>query len=111
MGADHELLVGMPEAPSSSPEMRDAAIERALQQFDRNNIAGPQGFTLDARLMWRTAPPLRPSHGRPVMPQTRRLIAASLLCLLAGSSTYLYLARSPDRFGVPTPEHQLASAP
>ena len=96
MGADHDLFVHMPEAPSSSPEMQDVAIKRALEQFDRNNIAHLQGSARDARLMWRTAPPLRPSHGRPVMPQMRRLIAASLVCLLAGSSTYLYFAHSPD---------------
>ena len=100
MSADHNLFAPMPEAPSSSPEVRDVAIRRALEQFDENNAANTQGSAREARLMLRTA--LRPSHGRPVMPHTRRLIAASLVCLLAGSSAYLYFAHSPDRFGLPT---------
>ena len=101
MGAN-DVFAHMPEAPPASPEVRDEAIKRALEQFDRNNIADTQGSARDARLMLRTAPSLRPSHGRPVMPQTRRLIAASLVLLLAGSSTYFYLAHSPDRIGFQT---------
>ena len=103
MGAN-DVFAHMPKAPPASPEVRDEAIKRALEQFDRNNIADTQGSARDARLMLRTAPSLRPSHGRPVMPQTRRLIAASLVLLLAGSSTYFYLAHSPDRIGLPTAE-------
>ena len=57
MGADHDLFVHMPEAPPSSPEVRDVAIKRALEQFDKNNAASPQGFARDARLMRRTVLP------------------------------------------------------
>ena len=110
MGADQDIFVHMPEAPPSSPEVRDVAIKRALEQFDTNNIAGPKGFTRDTRLMRRTVLPSRPSHGRLVMPQKRRLVAASLLFLLVGSSTFLYVA-PPNQFGRPTGEPQLASAP
>jgi Ca-activated chloride channel family protein len=109
MGADHNVFAHMPEAPPSSPEVRDVAIKRALERFD-NNIAPPQGSARDTRLMWRTAPSSRPSHGRLAMPRMRHLIAASLVCLLAGSSTFFYLAHSPDRIGPLTAEKLVASA-
>ena len=108
MGADHNVFAHMPEAPPSSPQVRDVAIKRALERFDRNTIANTQGSARDPRLMWRTASS-RPSHRRPAMPRMR-LIAASLVCLLAGSSTFFYLAHSPDRIGPLTAEKLVASA-
>jgi Ca-activated chloride channel homolog len=109
MGADHNISAHLPEAPPSSPEVRDVAIKRALEQFDKNSLANTQGSARDTRLMWRTASSSRPSHRRPAMPRMRHLIAASLVCLLAGSSTLLYLAHSPDRIGPRTAEKLVAS--
>jgi Ca-activated chloride channel homolog len=84
MSADHDIFARLPAAPPVTPEARDAAISRALESFDENNVAQPKGFRREARLTGRTA--TGPSHGRPAMPRMRYLIAASLVCLVAGSS-------------------------
>ncbi len=102
MSNDHDIM-RLPEPPPFSPDARDEALMQALTQFDRKNIAGPQGLPGDIRLIERTAAPLRPSRERPVMNRTRYLIAASLACVLAGSAVFLHLGRSP--------EPQLAAVP
>ena len=106
MGADHDVFAHLPEAPPSSPEAKDMAIERALARFENNNAANRQGIERDTRPMWRTAP-VRPPHGRPFM-QMRHLIAASLVCLIAGSSALIYFAPSPQ---LQSPDHTAVSHP
>src|SRR5262245_58822035 len=95
---EHEPFAALPEPPSPAPSAREAAIERALGQFDGKHGAASQGFAHRLRLRRRTA--ILPSPGRFAMPRfamprTRSLVAASLVVLLAGSAVWL---SNPDLF-------------
>jgi tetratricopeptide (TPR) repeat protein len=82
MGSDHDILSRLPQAPAPSPEAREAAIAKALAQFD-DPAAG--------------AVPSRALRG---MPRVRQLLAASVVVGIAAPVAWHYLgsARQPDRF-------------
>jgi Ca-activated chloride channel homolog len=92
MSADRDLVAHLPEAPPPTPEARDAAVSRALEIYDKNYPAEPQGFLRDARLTGRTA--MQPSHRRPAM-RLRYLIAACLACFVVASSATIYFRAPP----------------
>jgi len=96
-----EEMIRFPETPR--PKRRAAAIEAALQRFDEENAASPQGSEADARLKYRMAPATPPSRKGLKMHSTaythpsrqtslhrRPLIAACLTLLVAGAGSWLY---------------------
>jgi Ca-activated chloride channel homolog len=88
-------MIKLPDAPSPSNEKREAAISNALRGFDQFHHAHAKGGSVGRRLMQRTA--ISPRRSSP-MPRARQLIAASLVCLLAGSAAWVYVK---DRPGLP----------
>ena len=108
----NDIFARLPDPPPPTPEARDAAITQALAAFDKNHRAAPAGFLREERLTERTA--MGSSHRRPAMPRMRYMIAASLVCLVAASSTMVYLrsAAVPDTFqttSAPAPSNPVAS--
>src|SRR5262245_13454665 len=91
MTSEHKIA--LLDAPAPVPEARQAAIAAALQRFDEKNSASHQGSERDGHLMRQAAIP--PSRRRSVMPQVRYAIAASLVFLMAGSATWVYLNERP----------------
>jgi Ca-activated chloride channel homolog len=89
MSSEQDLFVGLPEPPSPAPEARQAAIERALGQFDARHQANRQAFRRPLRLMAKKASSIPPSPGRFAMPRVRDLVAASTVLLIAGSVAWL----------------------
>jgi Ca-activated chloride channel family protein len=87
--------IHLADAPAPSPAARQAAIAQALARFDEKNRARRQGSASDERLMRQTAIP--PSRRRSVMPRVRYAIAASLVVLMAGSATWVYVNETPVR--------------
>jgi len=94
MRTDHDIM-RLPDPPPPAPDARAAAVQQALSRFDQKSACSSQGIATDNRLIERTAAPLRPSRERPVMNRTRYLLAASLACIIAGSSAYLHLMPAP----------------
>src|SRR5262245_56561286 len=92
MTSEHDIR--LPEGPAASPETRDAAIGKALAGFDEKFGTRVQGAQPGLRLMRQTAP--TPSRRRTDM-RVRQLIAASLVVLVAGSTTWLFVH---DRLGL-----------
>ena len=88
MASDHHMIP--PEAPAPLPRRREAAIGKALEGFDQHYHSRSQGERGGTRLMQQTAKSA-PSRRSFVMPQTRRLIAASLVLFLAGSASWVYV--------------------
>src|SRR5262249_58243785 len=88
-----ERKVLWPGAPAPAPEAREAAIATALERFDAKSRAGHQGSAHDGHLMRQTAIP--PSRRRSVMPRARYAIAASLVALMAGSASWVYVNERP----------------
>jgi Ca-activated chloride channel family protein len=88
-----ECDIVLADAPAPAPQARKAAIAKALARFEeKNRTAGAQrhqGSEHDGRLMPQTAIP--PSRRSPVMPRVRYAIAASLVALMAGSATWVYV--------------------
>src|SRR5262249_43992200 len=66
---------------------------KALARFDEKNRTRRQGSAHDGRLMRQTA--ILPSRRRSVMPRVRYVIAASLVALMAGSATWVYVTENP----------------
>jgi Ca-activated chloride channel family protein len=93
MTSEHDIR--LPEGPAASANKREAAIEQALASFDRKFAAHSQGVQPGLRLMRQTAHPA-PSRRRTDM-RVRQLIAASLVVLVAGSTTWLFVH---DRLGL-----------
>src|SRR5262245_47612054 len=91
-----EQKITLPEAPAPDAEARDAAIAAALQRFDEKNRAGHQGSAHDGHLMRQAAPP--PSRRRSVMMNARYAVAASLVALMAGSASWIYVQERPRQF-------------
>src|SRR5215470_5635402 len=91
MTSEHKLV--LPDAPTPAPEAREAAIATALDRFDTKNRVGHQGSAHDGHLMRQTAIP--PSRRRSVMPRARYAIAASLVALMAGSASWVYVNERP----------------
>src|SRR5262249_2660692 len=92
MGSEHNMADRLPEPPAPSPEAREAAIARALQQFDRTHEkaardSGP--LLLSAASAARAYAP----HGRTTLgrPSVRYLVAASVAAFIAAPVGWLYL--------------------
>jgi Ca-activated chloride channel family protein len=100
--------IHLADAPAPSPAARQAAIANALARFDEKNRARRQGSTREERLMRQTAIP--PSRRRSVMPRARYAIAASLVALMAGSASWVYIHESSIReeSRLPRPVPQIA---
>jgi Ca-activated chloride channel family protein len=82
----------LPEPPAPTQQARRAAIEAALQHFDRRGQEAHQGIERQGRLIQQAAHVARP-RWRSVMPHARQLIAASLVSLIAGSAIWVSLDR------------------
>ena len=87
MGSEHNMAGRLPEPPAPAPEAREAAIARALQQFDRLHQepardAGP-----------RVLRPAGAPRGRTTLarPSVRYLVAASVAAFIAVPVGWLYL--------------------
>ena len=87
MGSEHNMAGRLPEPPAPAPEAREAAIARALQQFDRLHQepardAGP-----------RVLRPAGAPRGRATLarPSVRYLVAASVAAFIAVPVGWLYL--------------------
>jgi len=93
MTSEHDIR--LPEGPAASASKREAAIEQALAGFERKFAARSQGVQPGMRLMRQTAHSA-PSRRRTDM-RVRQLIAASLVVLVAGSTTWLFVH---DRLGL-----------
>ena len=102
MTSEHDMR--LPEGPATSPETREAAIEKALAGFDRKFGTRAQGAEPGMRLMRQTAH--TPSRRRTDM-RVRQLLAASLVVFVAGSTTWLFVH---DRFGL-SERQQIALQP
>jgi Ca-activated chloride channel family protein len=91
MTSERDIVLA--DAPAPAPQAREAAIANALARFEEKNRAPGaqrhQGSGHDGRLMRQTAIP--PSRRSPVMPRVRYAIAASLVALMAGSATWVYV--------------------
>jgi len=87
MTSEHNL--SLPDAPAAAPHARETAIATALAQFEQKNRAPHQGLHADGHLMRQAAIP--PSRRRSVMPRARTAIAASLVILMAGSASLVYM--------------------
>src|SRR5262249_15530471 len=90
MGSEHNLAGRLPEPPTPSPEAREAAIARALQQFDRAHEARDSGpsLRLPASAARASAPRGRTTLGRP---SVRYLVAASVAAFIAAPVGWLYV--------------------
>jgi tetratricopeptide (TPR) repeat protein len=87
MGSEHNMAGRLPEPPAPSPEAREAAIARALQQFDQANEDAAQQS--EPRLLTAaSAPRGRMTLGRP---SVRYLVAASVAAFIAVPVGWLYL--------------------
>src|SRR5262245_37015985 len=91
MTSEHKIT--LPDAPAPDAEARDAAITAALTRLDEKNRAGHQGSAPDGHLMRQAAPP--PSRRRSVMMNARYAVAASLVALMAGSASWIYVQERP----------------
>src|SRR5688500_8868034 len=85
MGSEHNITGPLPEPPAPSPEVREAAIARALQQFDRAHQESV-----------RDSGPRQPAHvprrGMTIgSPSVRTLVAASVAAFIAVPVGWLYL--------------------
>ena len=100
MVSDNDMV--LPETPAVSPVRREAAIGKALGSFDQHYRSRSQGLRGAPRLMQQTAKSA-PSRRSFVMPQTRRLIAASMVIFLAGSATWVYVHERSGLTGWGTP--------
>jgi Ca-activated chloride channel family protein len=100
--------IHLADAPAPSPAARQAAIAEALARFDEKNRTRRQGSAREERLMRQTAIP--PSRRRSVMPRVRYAIAASLVALMAGSASWVYIHESSIREEslLPRPAPQVA---
>ena len=94
MASEHDILSRLPEAPAPAPDAREAAIANALERFEEKNRAHGQGNAHDLRLTQQTASSNSPSRRSPLMPRARRLVAASLVALMAGSATWFYVSET-----------------
>ena len=90
MAPDNDMRGMLPEAPQPSETARDKALARALGRFDEKNSKPRQGKRATARLMQQTANSTRPRR-RFSMLHARPAIAASLVFLIAGSLTWVYM--------------------
>ncbi len=98
MDSEHNMAGRLPEPPAPSPEVREAAIARALQQFDRAHQesvrdSGPRQ-------------PARAARGRMTLgsPSVRTLVAASVAAFIAVPVGWLYLKDAQHLEG-----HQIAA--
>ena len=91
MTSEHKIF--LPDAPAPAAEAREVAIATALERLDAKNRAGHQGSAHDGHLMRQTAIP--PSRRRSVMPRARYAIAASLVALMAGSASWIFISERP----------------
>src|SRR4051812_41623232 len=82
MGSDQDILSRLPQAPVPSPEAREAAIAKALAQFDE------------------PAQDAMPSRARRGTSRVRQLLAASVVVGIAAPAAWHYLgsARQPEQF-------------
>src|SRR3954468_15472281 len=82
MGSDHDIASRLPQAPVPSPEAREAAIAKALAQFDQPTQGAVRSRT------------------RQGMPGVRQLLAASVVVGIAAPVAWHYLgsARQPEQF-------------
>jgi Domain of unknown function (DUF3520)/von Willebrand factor len=85
--------INLAAAPAPSQAARQAAIAKALARFDTKNRARLQASVRGEGLLRQTA--ILPSRRRSVMPRVRHAIAASLVALLAGSATWVYVGENP----------------
>jgi len=95
MASDHDILANLPAAPPPAPNVQHAAIAKAVEQFEKKNRPRAQGSHHDLRLTQQTASANSPSRRSSDMPRARHLIAASLIVLIAGSATFVYLHQTP----------------
>src|SRR5215468_1634250 len=91
MTSEHNM--SLPDAPAPAPQARETAIATALAQFEQKNRTPHQGSEADGHLMRQTAIP--PSRRRSVMPRARYAIAASLVALMAGSASWIFISERP----------------
>jgi Ca-activated chloride channel family protein len=108
MASEQDMLSRLPEAPAPSPAAKQAAIDAALRRFD--DRVGRQGFEGDARLMRQTSHD-GASPRSPAMPRAHHLIAASVVCLLAGSSAWLYLSETSTHRKLDGPPSPIIASP
>ena len=90
MAPDNDMRGTLPEAPRPSETAREKALARALGRFDEKNSKPRQGKRAETRLMQQTANSTRPRR-RFSMLHARPAIAASLVFLIAGSLTWVYM--------------------
>ncbi|HLC08975.1 MAG TPA: hypothetical protein VJK06_06790, partial [Methyloceanibacter sp.] len=90
MAPDNDMRGTLPEAPQPAETAREKALARALGRFDEKNSKPRQGKRAETRLMQQTATSTRP-HRRFSMLHARPAIAASLVFLIAGSLTWVYM--------------------
>src|SRR5262245_39920008 len=90
MGSEHNMAGRLPEPPAPSPEAREAAIARALQQFDQAHHESARDAEPSP-----LAPAARASalRGRRTLdqPSVRYLVAASIAAFIAVPVGWLYL--------------------
>src|SRR5262245_10335937 len=91
MTSEHKIF--LPDAPAPAAEAREVAIATALERLDAKNRAGHQGSAHDGHLMRQTATP--PSRRRSVMMNARYAVAASLVALMAGSASWIFINERP----------------
>lgn len=90
MAPDNDMRGLLPEAPQPAETAREKALARALGRFDKKNSKPRQGKPAETRLMQQTANSTRPRR-RFSMLHARPAIAASLVFLIAGSLTWIYM--------------------
>src|SRR3990172_13396244 len=90
MAPDNDMRAALPEAPQPSETARKKALARAFSRFHEKKLKTPQGKGRETRLMQQTANSTRPRR-RFSMLHARPAIAASLVFLIAGSLTWVYM--------------------
>src|SRR6476469_1585077 len=90
MAPDNDMRDVLPEPSQPSETTREKALAKALGRFDEKNSKPRQGKPADTRLMQQTANSTRPRR-RFSMLHARPAIAASLVFLIAGSLTWVYM--------------------
>jgi len=90
MAPDNDMRGVLPEAPQPAETAREKALARALGRFDEKTSKPRQGKRAETRLMQQTANSTRPRR-RVSMLHARPAIAASLVFLIAGSLTWVYM--------------------
>ena len=102
MGSEHNMAGRLPAPPAPSPETREAAIARALQQFDRAQAepaldrAHRESAPGPHLLQPASAAPVSAPRGRMTLgrPSVRYLVAASVAAFIAVPVGWIYLQDS-----------------